>query len=65
MVHWYKLKQKFRLKGQQIFINDELTLRMSKLVFEARVAKWNGVIADCKATPLGVILKIHADELVE
>ena len=46
-----KMVQRYKLKGQQIFINEELAPRMSKLGFDAHVAKRNGLIADCNGTP--------------
>ena len=61
----YVLKQRYKLRGLQLFINEELSQRMSKLGFEARVAKRNGLIAGCKVTPMGVVMTTHEDEDIE
>ena len=57
--------QRFKLKGTDYRINEELAPAINKMAFEARDARRNGLIKSTRANHLGVTLTTLDEEIIE
>ncbi len=57
--------QRFKLKGSDYRINEELAPAINKMAFEARDARRNGLIKSTRANHLGVTLTTLDEEVIE